>query len=73
MEKRLERCSALAGAARMVMLGATIAGSQAALAGPPELRSEGGQLVLPNVRVEPVPTFAVDNDVARDGAMFTHL
>jgi hypothetical protein len=52
MEKRLERCSALAGAARLVMLGATVVGAQAALAGPPELRSEGGLLVLPNVRVE---------------------
>jgi hypothetical protein len=52
MEKRLERCSALAGAVRMVMLGATVAGAQAAVAGPPELRSEGGLLVLPNVRVE---------------------
>jgi hypothetical protein len=52
MEKRLERHSALAGAARMVMLGAAVAGAQAALAAPPELRSEGGQLVLPNVRVE---------------------
>jgi hypothetical protein len=36
----------------MVMLGATVAGAQAAVAGPPELRSEGGLLVLPNVRVE---------------------
>jgi hypothetical protein len=52
MDKLLQRCSALTGAARMVMLGAAVAGAQAALAGPPELRSEGGQLVLPNVRVE---------------------
>jgi hypothetical protein len=52
MKKRLERCSALAAAARMVILGATLAGAQAALAGPPELRSEGGLLVLPNVRIE---------------------
>jgi hypothetical protein len=52
MKKRMERCSALAGAARIVMLGAAVAGAQAALASPPELRSEEGQLVLPNVRVE---------------------
>jgi hypothetical protein len=35
----------------MALLSATLAGAQAALAGPPELRSEGGLLVLPNVRV----------------------
>jgi hypothetical protein len=52
MKKRMQRCPALPRAARLMMLGAAMAGAQAALAGPPELRSEGGQLVLPNVRVE---------------------
>lgn len=52
MKKLMERCSALGGAARMALLGAAWAGAQAALAAPPEMRSEGGLLVLPNVRVE---------------------
>lgn len=69
MEKRLERCSALAGAARMVMLGAAVVGAQAALAGPPELRSEGGQLVLPNVRVEQSAQPVDGRGTARDVGM----
>jgi hypothetical protein len=56
----------------MVMLGATIAGAQAALAGPPELRSEGGQLVLPNVRVEQAAQPADGRGSARDVGLKAH-
>jgi hypothetical protein len=52
MTTRLQWCAALCGAGRVVMLGTALSCAQAALAAPPELRSEGGLLVLPNVRVE---------------------
>jgi hypothetical protein len=48
----MQQRTALSRAARMALMGAAAACVQASLAAPPELRSEGGLLVLPNVRVE---------------------
>lgn len=42
----------VAGTARFVLLAAAVAAVQAAGAAPPQLRSENGLLMLPNVRVE---------------------
>ena len=52
MTRRHQRRTGLAGAARVIVLGAAAACAQATLAAPPDLGSEGGLLVLPNVRVE---------------------
>lgn len=42
----------VAGAARFVLLGWAVVAAHAATAAPPQLPSEGGLLMLPNVRVE---------------------
>jgi hypothetical protein len=55
-------------AARLVLRGFALAAcAQAALAAPPALRSEGGLLVLPNVRVENA-SLPVDGRVPRAAA-----
>jgi hypothetical protein len=50
---KAEKNVALSRAARLVLMqGVLVAGAQVAFAAPPQLPSEGGLLVLPNVKVE---------------------